>query len=62
MIPHYYLQIFDYKPQEVTVEEFVKAERGSGFHGPGHQANPPRPATAGFSANFIRGWIEYTKK
>lgn len=36
---------------EVTVEEFVRAEREAGFSGAGHHQIPLRPATSSFSGN-----------
>lgn len=34
---------------EVSVEDFVKAEREAGFRGPGHHLDPVRPATSSFT-------------
>lgn len=40
------------REREVTVEEFVMAEREAGFNGPGHYSNPVSPATGSFSKTW----------
>jgi hypothetical protein len=52
----YFLSIAPGVPEkEVTKEQFVDAERGSGFHG----KIPGEPATGGFhAANGMRGRIK----
>lgn len=49
----YYFLEYDGQPNtEVTMEEFIAAERRAGFNGPAG-----RPATGGFGAPGVRGRI-----
>lgn len=45
--------------QEVTMEEFVRAERAAGFH-PKDGMPIGKPATGGFSGGGVHGKIIYT--
>lgn len=47
---------------DVTLAEWIDAERQAGFSGPGHFASPRSPATAGFTGNGYRGLIRYTEE
>jgi hypothetical protein len=53
----YFLQYGDGPVTEVTMEEFVQAERAAGFHNT--MGEPDRPATAGFSGGNVRGTVRY---
>lgn len=46
-------------PREVTLAEWLAAEKLAGFSGPGHFARFPEPATGGFTGNGYRGLIRY---
>lgn len=58
MKERYYLSVAGSDYQEVTQEQFIRAEEGAGFH-PKKGCGPV--ATAGFSGNSISGKIEYEK-
>lgn len=51
------LDIEGAEPQEVTLEQWVKAERAAGFWPKGEDRG--QPATGGFGARGVRGRIEY---
>lgn len=56
--PRYYLKAeWQSERQQVTKEEFVRAERRAGFHNT--MGQPLEPATGGFSGRGIEGWVEY---
>lgn len=44
---------------EVTMEQFVKAERTAGFHN--RLGRPDLPATAGFSGGGVQGKVDYPR-
>jgi hypothetical protein len=46
-------------PEEVTLEQFIKAEQRAGFFGYGQDTG--HPATAGFSGNNLSGFIKFDK-
>jgi len=49
----YYLQVGDEPEREVTMQEWVAAERRAGFYNT--MGHPERPATGGFSDGKIKG-------
>lgn len=57
MITRYFLRYDGQANIEVTMEEFMAAERKAGFNGP-----EGRPATAGFNAPGVRGRVQTERK
>lgn len=59
-VDRYYLAVdIDYPVwQEVTKEQFVKAEYAAGFRG----GRPGEPATAGFTGGGVRGKVAYVRE
>ncbi len=61
MTTRYYIGVSDDSMIEVTKEQFVKAERASGFHNT--NGEPDELATAGFNAsNGLRGSVRYEEE
>lgn len=59
----YYLKMLDLPEQEVSREDWIKAEREAGFYPKGMQSNDPRwmtiCATGGFGGSVLHGRIEH---
>jgi len=58
-MPRYFLRILEHPEVEVTEEEFIRAERATGFW-PKADCGPV--ATGGFSAGVFRGRVEYADR
>ncbi len=54
----YFITRGDSPEQEVTEEEFVRAEREAGFYNT--RGRPSEPATASFSSGRIAGRTDYS--
>lgn len=50
----YYIQLLNGPWQEVSLEDYIKAEREAGFHGPDGE-----PATSSFSSGVISGHMGF---